>query len=66
MTLAFLLYITIVTSFIFQDELLILLSHYSTGIYLFKVSNENTRLMYEFKINNKDTKTTSMTSFWCL
>ena len=38
------------------------------GIYLIKVNNENTRtnLLNIFKVNNKATKTTSMTSFWWL
>ena len=48
MMLAFLfIYITIVTCFIFQDELEILLSYYSVGIYLFKVNNGNNRLIHE-------------------
>ena len=38
---------------------------YPAGIYLFKVTNGNTRTMCEIrsKLNNKDTR---MTSFWCL
>ena len=35
-----------------------------TGIYLFKVNNGNTVVMW--KIYNKDTRTTLMGSFWCL
>ena len=33
------------------------------GIYLFKVQNN---VWNKFKVNNIDTRTTSMTSFWCL
>ena len=38
------------------------------SFYLFKVINESTRTMRKnlFKVNNKDTRTTSMMSFWCL
>ena len=38
------------------------------GIYLLKVKNGNTRVMCSklnlFKVNNEDTKTMLMTSFW--
>ena len=38
-----------------------------TGIYLLKVNKRNTRTMCDlFKVNNKDTSTASMASFWCL
>ena len=39
-----------------------------TNIYLFKVSNGNTRkkVAQNFKVNNKDTRTTSMTWFFYL
>ena len=38
------------------------------NIELFKVKNRNCRkkVWNMFKVNNKDTKTTSTTSFWCL
>ena len=41
---------------------------HSTGIYLFKGNNANTKTMCEMcsKFNNKDTRTTSLTSCWCL
>ena len=35
------------------------------SIYLFRVNNGNTNSLWNlFKIKNKDTKTTSLTSFW--
>ena len=38
----------------------------TAGICLFKFNNGNTRKMWNlFRVNNKDTRTTSMT-FWCL
>ena len=39
----------------------------SANIYLFKVSNRNTRkkMWNMFKVNNKNIRTTSVTSFWC-
>ena len=39
-----------------------------TNIYLFKAGNENTRkkMWNMFKFNNKNTRTMSLTLFWCL
>ena len=34
--------------------------------YKFLVNSSNTRVLDMFKVNNKDTRTSSMTSFWCL
>ena len=41
---------------------------YPTNIYLLKVDNRNTRINVwnMFKVNDKDIRTTSMSSFWCL
>ena len=37
-----------------------------TNIYLFKVNNSDSRKKVKYvKVNNKNTRTTSMTSFWC-
>ena len=42
---------------------------YPANIYLFKVNNRNTimwNIMWNiFKVNNKNTNTTSLTSLWC-
>ena len=42
---------------------------YPANIYLFKVNNRNTimwNIMWNiFKVNNKNTKATSLTSLWC-
>ena len=40
---------------------------YPTNIYLFKFNNSNTRKGCEINTANyEDTRTTSLTSFWCL
>ena len=40
---------------------------YPAGIYFFKFNTGNTRIMWSLsKVNNKDTRTTSLTSFWYL
>ena len=41
---------------------------FPAGVHLFEVSNGNTKnsVLNLFKVKNKDTKTTSMTSFCCL
>ena len=41
---------------------------YPAGIYLFKAKNRKTRKRCEiyYKANNKNTRMTSLTSFWCL
>ena len=37
------------------------------NIYLFKVNNRNTKIMFKiFKVDEEDSRTTSLTSFWCL
>ena len=47
---------------------LYVLRHIPASIYLLKVNNRNTRnkVWNMFKVNNKDSRMTSMTSFWCL
>ena len=40
--------------------------HYPTDIYLFKASIGNTRTMWKSVQSSKDTRKTTITSFWCL
>ena len=52
---------------VFQAIFAVFQIFYPVGIYLFKVNNRNTGTVGNmFKINSKNTRTKSMTSFWCL
>ena len=39
---------------------------YPVGICLLKINKRNTKMWNMFKVNDKDTRTTPMPSFWCL
>ena len=46
---------------------LIFCAYYPANIYLFKFSNRNVEMVWNMlQVSNKDTRTTSMTLFWCL
>ena len=42
-------------------------AYYPANIYLFKFSNRNVEMVWNMlQVSNKDTRTTSVTLFWCL
>ena len=54
------------TYFCFRDAIEPMFAHYPAGIYLFKVSNENTRTMFEIYLNSTVKTSDDVSDFFLL